>query len=83
MCFIFGRYARFNLISLDMRPEAPSLLERLSNNPQNLGPPTTPPFPGGRGWHVVNVSVPLHLQLLVSSFHPIQVISLQSLLVGY
>eukprot|EP00775_Hariotina_reticulata_P010675 gene10675-10834_t len=49
-------YAHFNLISLDMQPESPNLLERLSNNPANLGPPTNPPFPGGRGWHVVNVS---------------------------
>lgn len=51
------RWAHFSRVSLNMEPESPNLIERYTNNPANLGPPKgVPNPPGGRGWHVVDVS---------------------------
>lgn len=51
------RYAHFSDISLKMVPQAPSLLERYTNNPENMRPPKNPTVPpGGLGWHTAEVS---------------------------
>ncbi|KAF8067249.1 fetC [Scenedesmus sp. PABB004] len=50
------QYAHFNQIALSLKPEVPSLLERYSNNPLGIGPPSNPAVPpGGLGFHTVPV----------------------------
>jgi hypothetical protein len=59
-----------NNISLSATPMAPSLLERLSNNPEGLGPPEKAvAVPGGSvlGWNVVELEEGDVVQLVLNN----------------
>ena len=68
-----GLYAYLNNISFSASP-APSLLERLTNNPEGLGPPVNavPASPGGnvRGWNVMELAGGDVVQVVLNNLNP-------------
>ena len=57
-----------------MDSESPSLLERLSNNPQNIKAPQVP-VQGGMGWNIMNVDrgevIDIYFTNLDDGEHPV------------
>lgn len=68
-----SRYAHMNHVSLQMEPETPSLLERLSNNPDGIPPPAI--TTEGLGWNIVDIQAGEVVQVTIYNYddgeHPV------------